>query len=91
MAKENLFTCIKCEAHYNVSKGTKRCPVCGKVGEDDYTRDKKLKEDAGVSNSPVSTNAVGGGKIAGIGVGPDGEPPKKKKTKLLRNILKRKI
>lgn len=49
----------------------------------------EVKEDAGVSsNSPVSTNAVGGGKIAGIGVGPDGEPPARKKKKL-RDILQR--
>lgn len=36
--------------------------------------DQKIKEDA-------PTNAVGGGNVAGLGVGPQGEPgvPKKKK------------
>jgi len=40
----------------------------------------KIKED-----SAVPANAVGGGNIAGIGVGPQGEPgvPKKKKLRVL--------
>jgi len=34
-------------------------------------------------------NVVGDGKIAGVGIGPQGEPPKRK-ARLLKNILKRK-
>lgn len=34
------------------------------------------------------TNGVAGGHIAGIGIGPDGEPPKKVNTKILRRRLK---
>lgn len=40
-----------------------------------------------ICEEPV-TNLASGGKIAGIGVGPDGEPPKKKKK--LNDILRRK-
>jgi len=46
---------------------------------------KQLKEE-------VAANAVGGGKIAGVGVGPQGEPPGR--TALLRRVktmLKRKV
>lgn len=35
-------------------------------------------------NEEAPTNAVGGGNIAGIGVGPQGEPAGKKPTKILR-------
>lgn len=39
--------------------------------------------------SAIPTNAVGPGNVAGIGVGPQGEPPVKKKTKkkMLRRIV----
>lgn len=51
---------------------------------------KNIKEDA-------PTNAAGGGNIAGIGVGPDGEPGKNNKRKkeyekrinLFTNLIKR--
>ena len=51
---------------------------------------KPLKEDAGaVGGAP--TNAVGGGAIAGIGVGPQGEPGvKKRKTATFISFIKRK-
>jgi hypothetical protein len=43
---------------------------------------KGLKEDA-------PANAVGGGNIAGVGVGPQGEPGfKKKKSKVLKRFSK---
>jgi hypothetical protein len=39
----------------------------------------------------VPTNAVAGGRVAGLGVGPQGEPPKHKATlRQLKKILKRK-
>lgn len=49
---------------------------------------KKLKEE-------LATNNAGGGKVAGIGVGPSGEPPGKtkkrvkgeKKKEIVRRIL----
>jgi hypothetical protein len=42
---------------------------------------KPIQEDAGaIGGAP--TNAVGGGAIAGIGVGPQGEPGIKKKKKV---------
>jgi hypothetical protein len=43
-----------------------------------------------LSEEPVINN-VGGGKIAGIGVGPDGEPPMKtkRKKKTLNDLLRR--
>lgn len=31
-------------------------------------------------------NAAGGGAVAGIGVGPSGEPPKKKKPKIMKRL-----
>ena len=47
---------------------------------------KQMQEDA-----PV--NAVGGGQIAGVGVGPQGEPgvTKKKKPLLFSSFLRRKL
>ena len=47
---------------------------------------KPIQEDA-----PV--NAVGGGQIAGVGVGPQGEPgvTKKKKPMLFSSFLRRKL
>lgn len=35
-------------------------------------------------------NVAGAGNIAGIGVGPSGEPPKSRKLKVFKSILKRK-
>lgn len=35
-------------------------------------------------------NVAGDGKIAGIGVGPQGEPPARKKSLVIRSMLKRK-
>lgn len=37
-----------------------------------------------------AANIVGGGKIAGLGIGPQGEPPGQPKLKKLRDIVKRK-
>jgi hypothetical protein len=37
----------------------------------------------------VATNAVAGGKIAGIGVGPDGEPGKRKRRPLPDQLFRR--
>jgi hypothetical protein len=48
-------------------------------------KNKELKEDGGIIGAP--TNNVGGGAIAGVGVGPNGEPGisiKKKKIVLRR-------
>ena len=57
-----------------------------------YSKRSSLKEDVGVSASDgVASNSAGGGSIAGIGVGKDGEPPGKtalqKKKKGLRAIV----
>jgi len=51
---------------------------------------KPLEEDAGaMGGTPV--NAVGGGAIAGLGVGPQGEPGvKKRKTATFISFIKRK-
>ncbi len=50
---------------------------------------KPLKEDAGAMGAPA--NAVGGGAIAGLGVGPQGEPGvKKRKTATFISFIKRK-
>jgi hypothetical protein len=50
---------------------------------------KQLKEDAGAMGSPA--NAVGGGAVAGLGVGPQGEPGvKKRKTATFISFIKRK-
>ena len=51
---------------------------------------KPIQEDAGaIGGAP--TNSVGGGAIAGIGVGPQGEPGvKKRKTATFISFLKRK-
>ena len=37
-----------------------------------------------------AANAVGGGNIAGVGIGPQGEPPGQSRLKKVRNIAKRK-
>jgi hypothetical protein len=51
---------------------------------------KPLKEDAGAMGG-APANAVGGGAIAGIGVGPQGEPGvKKRKTATFISFIKRK-
>ena len=42
----------------------------------------KLKEFKKQFNEEVPTNNVGGGAVAGLGVGPDGEPGVKKKKKV---------
>lgn len=55
---------------------------------------KKLKNfKESLLNEDVPTNNVGGGAIAGIGVGEDGEPGvKKKKTfNVLKKMLQRKL
>lgn len=40
----------------------------------------------------VAVNNVGGGNVAGLGVGPQGEPPKHKALlKRVRSIMKRKV
>ena len=41
---------------------------------------KPIQEDAGAMGAPA--NAVGGGAVAGIGVGPQGEPGIKKKRQV---------
>ena len=55
-----------------------------KKSKEDKTKKKPVKEDA-----PV--NSAGSGNIAGIGVGPDGEPPmgKKAQKKYVKNAKKR--
>ena len=65
-----------------------RAKVMGKTGAAAVYRSfiNSMKEDA-----PV--NAVGGGQIAGVGVGPQGEPgvTKKKKPMLFSSFLRRKL
>jgi hypothetical protein len=51
----------------------------------------KLYED-GLSGDSTPVNNVGGGKIAGVGIGPQGEPgvdQKRKRKRILSDILKR--
>lgn len=54
-------------------------------------------QEAKLLREEVPTNVVGSGAIAGLGVGPDGEPPaetallKKRKKKRREDILKRKM
>lgn len=50
-------------------------------------KEKKIKEDA----AAVPTNSAGSGNVAGIGVGPQGEPGvnKKKKINSLIGFIKR--
>jgi len=36
-------------------------------------------------------NVAGAGNIAGIGIGPQGEPPKSRKIKVFKSMLKRKV
>ena len=51
-----------------------------------------LKEDVSMIGGAPANN-VGGGAIAGLGVGPDGEPGinKKKKTPITFKMLRRKL
>lgn len=42
-------------------------------------------------NEDAPANCVGGGQIAGVGVGPQGEPGVSKKAKLIKKILRRKL
>ena len=50
-------------------------------------------EAMGELNEAAPANAVGGGQIAGVGVGPQGEPgvTKKKKPMLFSSFLRRKL
>ena len=45
-----------------------------------WARMRDVKEDVAVSN-------VGAGQVAGLGVGPQGEPPVKKRLKLLKRVM----
>ena len=78
---------------------TKFCPACNKTEKrsecafgpeyfDKYAEPMK-REDAGAMGAPA--NAVGGGAIAGLGVGSQGEPGvKKRKTATFISFIKRK-
>jgi hypothetical protein len=45
-----------------------------------------------LTNEDVAVNNAGGGQVAGIGVGPNGEPPKHKALlKRIKSIMKRKV
>lgn len=47
--------------------------------------DKHIKEDVAVNN-------VGGGQVAGLGVGPQGEPPKHKALlKKIKGMMRRRV
>jgi hypothetical protein len=50
----------------------------------------KLFEKVYYSLEEDIANVAGAGNIAGIGIGPQGEPPKKKKTLVIKNVIKRK-
>lgn len=52
----------------------------------------KIKEEVPVASPTAPANNVGGGAVAGLGVGPQGEPPvnKKKKLKPLMSFIRRK-
>lgn len=55
--------------------------------------DQKCKPIQKEDNGGAPANAVGGGQIAGVGVGPQGEPgvTKKKKPMLFSSFLRRKL
>ena len=55
--------------------------------------DEKCKPIQTEDNGGAPANAVGGGQIAGVGVGPQGEPgvTKKKKPMLFSSFLRRKL
>lgn len=55
--------------------------------------DQKCKPIQKEDNGGAPVNAVGGGQIAGVGVGPQGEPgvTKKKKPMLFSSFLRRKL
>ena len=55
--------------------------------------DNKCKPIQAEDNGGAPANAVGGGQIAGVGVGPQGEPgvTKKKKPMLFSSFLRRKL
>lgn len=55
--------------------------------------DQKCKPIQKEDNGGTPANAVGGGQIAGVGVGPQGEPgvTKKKKPMLFSSFLRRKL
>ena len=74
---------------------TKFCPACNKTekrsecafGPEYFDKNaKSIEEDMG-----APANAVGGGAVAGLGVGPQGEPGvKKRKTATFISFMKRK-
>jgi hypothetical protein len=78
---------------------SKFCPACNKMEKrnecgfgtdywDKYAKSVK-EEDAGAMGAP--TNSAGGGAVAGLGVGPQGEPGvKKRKTATFISFMKRK-
>lgn len=71
---------------YNFLSKTKRVVASKSISED---HDVKSTE-AGLATEEVAANAVGSGKIAGVGVGPDGEPGKRKKKPLeLTSLIRR--
>ena len=51
-----------------------------------------IKEDgmAIAGDTGGAANIVGGGKIAGVGIGPQGEPPGQSRLKKIRSVVKRK-
>lgn len=56
-----------------------------------YAKSKPAKRTAGSVKEEAAANCAGGGNVAGIGVGPDGEPGvgKRKKNPVIANMLKR--
>lgn len=60
--------------------------------EDDLLLEERFNQHfSQLLNEEVPTNAVAGGKVAGLGVGPQGEPPKHRASLAhLKKVLKRK-
>ena len=73
-----------------------RCSKCGKIKHSGTCKKlNKVEEDgAAAMGGGAPTNNVGSGAVAGLGVGPQGEPgvdKRKKKSPVLQKMLRRKI
>jgi hypothetical protein len=72
-----------------------RCPKCGKIKHSGTCKKpSKIEEDgAAAMGGGAPTNNVGSGAVAGLGVGPQGEPgvdKRKKKNPIIAKMIRRK-
>ena len=63
----------------------------------EFSLSRYLKEDIGATGSPVAgdtggaANIVGAGKIAGVGIGPQGEPPGRRGLLKMKTFIRKRI